>query len=72
MATLFVHFHAEKGEIFIGHSGFRIKAKKCHILGFWVLAVPPPLLGDTSTCRLTLGGTTAQSKRYDCLTELGD
>ena len=30
----FVPFHAEKGGVFIGLNGFRIGAKKYHILGF--------------------------------------
>ncbi|THU47694.1 hypothetical protein C4D60_Mb09t18320 [Musa balbisiana] len=39
---------------------------------FRMLAVPPPLLGGTTTCRLTLDGTIAQSRWYDRLTELRD
>ena len=35
-----------------------------------VLAVPLSLLGGTTTCRLTLGGTTAQSGRYYHLADL--
>ena len=31
----FVSFHVEKGGVFIGPNGFKIKAKKCHIPGFW-------------------------------------
>ena len=65
MLNTFVSFHAEKGEIFIGPNGFKIRIKKYLILDFWVI-------GGTTAITGWYHRLTPDTRPYHRLTELGD